>query len=136
MKEDTRLPAYLDNFMSYVNYLRDKYKSKSKYFLVANFEINNKKQVYYFGINDKNLMFATSSAGGDSIALSKEQSEVIYTASYLCATHSELYRNLIEDTTDFWELSHDQDDKELFGLVKNEIKQVLKTHDPRTKPMF
>jgi len=61
---------------------------------------------------------------------------VVHNASYLCATHSELYRNLIEDTIDFWELSHNQDDQELFGVIKNEIKQVLKTHDPRIKPMF
>ena len=32
IKEDVKLPAHLENFMSYVNYLRDKYKSTSKYF--------------------------------------------------------------------------------------------------------
>jgi plasmid replication initiation protein len=136
IKENIKLPTYLDNFMSYVNYLRDKYKATSKYFLIANSEINNSKQMYHFGINDKNLMYATAADGGDSISLSKERSEIIYNASYLCSLHSELYRNLVEDTTDFWELSHNQEEKELFGVVKNEIKQVLSEYDARTKPMF
>jgi plasmid replication initiation protein len=135
-EENIKLPTYLDNFMNYVNYLRDQYKATSKSFLLSNYTINDKKDLYNFGINDKSLMFATPFSGGDSIPLSKEQSEVIYNASYLCSLYSEIYRDLIQTNMDFWDLAREEEFKELFGIIKNEIKQVLKTHDPRIRPMF
>jgi plasmid replication initiation protein len=136
IKENIKLPPYLDNFMSYVSYLRDKYKGTFKYFFLSNFELGGKKKVYYFGINNKNLMYATPSSGGDAVQLTKERSELIYNASYLCSLHSEIYRELISDIQNFWELAKDNENKEFFGVVDNEIISVLKKFDPRHKPLF
>jgi plasmid replication initiation protein len=136
IKENIKLPPYLDNFMSYVSYLRDKYKGTFKYFFLSNFEFGGKKKVYYFGINNKNLMYATPSSGGDAVQLTKEQSELIYNASYLCSLHSEIYRELISDIQNFWELAKDNENKEFFRVVDNEIISVLKKFDPRHKPLF
>ena len=136
IKVNNKLPTYLSGYMPYVNYLRDKYKGNGKYFLLSNFEINKNKQVYYFAINNDNLVYAMTSSGGNSIPLSTTQAEVILNASYLCATHSELYRELMSDTSDFWEFSKDDEHKEFFTMAKQSINAVLKEFNPRIKPMF
>ena len=131
IKEDIKLPAYLNSFMSYVNYLREIYNSTSKYFIVLKIRLNNKLGIYYFGINAKNLMFAMSELGGDSIKLSKEQSEIIYNASYLCSLHSDLYRSLVCNGTNLWDI---RDDKESLSFITKELQRILKQHNPNHKP--
>ena len=131
IKEDIKLPAYLNSFMSYVNYLRDKYNSTSKYFIVLKIRLNNKLGIYYFGINAKNLMFAMSELGGYSIKLSKEQSEIIYNASYLCSLHSDLYRSLVFNGTNLWDI---RDDKESLSFITKELQRIFKQHNPNHKP--
>jgi len=136
IKKDTKLPAYLENFMKYKNYLNDKYLGNGKYFIISKFDINNKKEVYLFGINNKGLVYATSQKGGNSINLTKAQAQTIRNASYLCALHSELYRELIADNVDFWEFSKDTDNKEFFGIVIQSINSVLKEFDARAMPLI
>ena len=133
-KENIKLPAYLDNFISYVNYLREKYKNTSKYFLVANFEVNSKKQVYFFAVNKDEKVFAVPAIGGHSVTLSKGEAQTIYNLSYLCSKHSEIYRYTIENEADLWDMK--LNDKDFFGVVIGEIKEVLKEHDPKQPPLI
>jgi plasmid replication initiation protein len=136
IKENNKLPIFLSGYMNYVNYLRNKYKGNAKHFFLIVYEINDDKQLYYFGINNDNLVYATSFKGGNSINISSKQAEVILNASYLCATHSKIYRNLISDSINFWELSKDEEHKEFFKVVKNEIITTLSKFDARVKPLF
>jgi hypothetical protein len=76
-------------------------------------------------------MFAMSELGGDSIKLSKEQSEIIYNASYLCSLHSDLYRSLVSNGTNFWDI---RDDKESLSFITKELQRILKQHNPNHKP--
>jgi len=114
--------------MSYVNYLRDKYRGNLKYFFRVGFNVKDKKDTYFFGINNKNLIYANSNGGGMGITLSKEESEKIYEISYLCGLHSELYRNLIADETDFWDLFRNVNDKEFAKEVDAEIAYIVKEY--------
>ena len=136
IKESTKLPAHLENFMKYKNYLNDKYLGNGKYFFISNFEINNKKEVYLFGINNKGLIYAISKNGGDSINLTKAQAQTIRNASYLCSAHCEIYRELISDDVDFWEFSKDTDNKDFFVIVIQNINSVLREFDARAEPLF
>jgi len=126
IKENIKLPTYLHNKMSYVNYLRDKYRGNLKYFFRARFNVKNKTDIYFFGINNKNLIYANSNGGGMGITLSKEESETIYKVSYLCSLHSELYRNLIADEIDFWDLF--KNDREFAEEVNAEIAYIVKEY--------
>jgi plasmid replication initiation protein len=126
IKENIKLPTYLHNKMSYVNYLRDKYRGNLKYFFRVGFNVKDKKDTYFFGINNKNLIYANSNGGGMGITLSKKESETIYKISYLCSLHSELYRNLIADEIDFRDLF--KNDMEFAKEVDAEIKQVIQKH--------
>jgi plasmid replication initiation protein len=135
IKKEIKLPSYLDNFMSYVKYLREKYRDTRKFFLVSNFEINNKKQVYFFGIDKDEKIYAIPENGGYGITLGKKEAQTIYNTSYLCAKYSEVYRDaIIEDELDLWDIH--LEDKNFFGVVIGEIKEVLKKHDPRQQPLI
>jgi plasmid replication initiation protein len=134
IKKEVKLPAYLDNFISYVNYLREKYKNTSKYFLVANFEVNSKKQVYFFAVNKDEKVFAVPAIGGHSVTLSKGEAQTIYNLSYLCSKHSEIYRYTIENEADLWDIK--LNDKDFFDVIIQEIKEVLREHDPKQPPLI
>jgi plasmid replication initiation protein len=136
MKANEKLPQHLDGFMKYSEYLNKKYSTKGTYFLQANFTIEDKKAPYFFGINKNNLIYATAPAGGDSINLTKAQATIIRNISYLCSIHSELYRELIENNTDFWEFKHDTENREFYSVVIKSIQEVIKNNDVRSKPMF
>ena len=136
IKKSVMLPPYLNGYMPYVKHLRKKYSGKGKYFLLMQFELNGNKQGYYFGINNDNLVYAMGLQGGDSISLSKSEAEVVLNASYLGSTHSELYRDIVNDVTDFWEFSRDTEHKEFYGIVTKEITSVLKEFDARNVAMF
>ena len=120
--------------MSYVNYLRDKYRGNLKYFFRVGFNVKDKKDIYFFGINNKNLIYATSNSGGMGIILSKEESEKIYEISYLCGLHSELYRNLIADETDFLDLFRNVNDRGFAKEVDAEIAYIVKEYYSHAPP--
>ena len=135
MKKNIKLPTYLDNFLSYVNYLRDRYSANLKYFLLANFELKGIKKNYYFGISAKNLIYAVDAGEGDIIDLNKQESEIIYNASYLCSLHSSIYRDIIANSDDFKDLL--VNNKEFYDeVVKLEIKRVLTEYNAREKPLI
>ena len=136
MKANEKLPQHLDGFMKYSEYLNKKYSAKGTYFLQANFTLEDKKAPYFFGINKDNLIYATAPAGGESINLTKSQATIIRNVSYLCSIHSELYRELIENNTDFWEFKHDTENREFYSVVMKSIQEVIKNNDVRSKPMF
>jgi hypothetical protein len=136
LKEDTKLPTYLSGFMQFVKYLRDLYRGTQKYVIALQYDLGQGKQAYYFALNNDGIMYGTSLNGGDSIGIVKETSELIYNACYLCAIHSEVYRDFISSKGDIWELSKDYEHKEYWGILKNNIVSVLKEHDFRSKPMF
>jgi plasmid replication initiation protein len=122
-------------FMDYVNKLRDLYSDTSKYFIFSNFELKKgEKQVYFFSINKDGLMFAMPQKGGFSEDMSKEHSQIIYNASYLCYTHSELYKNAIDNKINLLDMSQDFDKMEEFIEIKKEIMRVLTKHNPRENP--
>ena len=136
IKEEIKLPPYLKNFITYVNYLKENYKGTFKKFFFGNFQIdeNSKKQPYFFGIDNNNLVYAVAANGGNSITLAKDRAETILNASYLCALYSEVYRDSINSIDDFEELQKEH--LEYFGIVKQAITAVLKEHDPRQKPLI
>lgn len=136
IKDDVNLPPHLASFMKYVTYLKGLYKGTQKYFMVTTYDLGNGRQVYYFAINEDGLMYAMPFEGGSSVAMTKTQSEVIYNASYLCSLHSEVYREFISTKSDIWELSKDYENKDYWGVVKNEIVRVLRENDCRIKPMI
>jgi len=135
IKQEVKLPYYLDNFLSYVNYLRDRYAANFKYFLLANFELRGEQKMYYFGISGKNLIYAVDAANGDIIDLNKQESEIIYNASYLCSLHSSIYRDIIANSDDFKDLF--ANNKEFYEeVVRVEINRVLKEQNAREKPLI
>lgn len=133
-KDSDNLPIYLKTFMNYTNYLRDLYRGNKRFFILLKYDLGKGANNYFFGINNDNLMYAMSPSGGESIQMTKEQSEVIYNSSYLCSLHSELYRNLISEKTDFWEFSRDYDNQDTWFMAKGDIIAVLKEHNPKEKP--
>ena len=136
IKTSQKLPAYLGGYMSFVKHLRAKYGGTGKYFMLMQFDVQESKGAYYFGINNENLVYAMSLKGGESIRMSKNEAEVAMNAAYLGATHSDIYRDIINDTTDFWEFSRDTDAKEFYGVVAKEISSVLNKYDPRNSALF
>lgn len=60
--------------MNYVNFLRESYKEKDKFFLQAYFRIGDKKTTYFFSINSTGLVY-TMEEGEKSITLSKNEAE-------------------------------------------------------------
>jgi hypothetical protein len=128
------LPSYLNTFISFVNELRKLYMGSFKFFFCANFEINEIKKQWYFGINNDNLLYAVpADEQGDTITLSQAKAEIIYNAVYLCSLHSDIFRKQIEVVEDFREL---QQNKDFWGVLNSEIVLTLKENDPRVKPMF
>jgi plasmid replication initiation protein len=123
-------------FMDFVNNLREFYKDTSKYFIFSNFQLEKKeKQVYFFGINKDNKMFAMPQKMGYSEKINKEQSQIIYNASYLCYQYSKLYKNAIDNRIDLFEMSQKFDKLEEFLEIKKEIMRVLSEHNPRENPI-
>jgi plasmid replication initiation protein len=123
-------------FMDYVNQLRDLYKDTSKYFIFSNFQLEKKeKQVYFFGINKDNKMFAMPQKMGYSEKINKEQSQIIYNASYLCYQYSKLYKNAIDNRIDLFEMSQNFDKLVEFVEIQKEIVRVLSEHNPRENPI-
>lgn len=134
--ENEKLPAYLDTYLSYVNYLKPLYSGNSGYFIVLNIDIGNGINGYYFGINKDGYVFATPVTGGDSIRVNKSTAEKVLSASYTCSLHSEVYRDFISNKSDIWELSKDLEHKDYWGVLKKEIVEVIKNHDIRVKRLF
>lgn len=132
--KEKQLPPYLATYMDYVNHIRDLYKLTGKYFFIGNKDLGSGEKTYYFTIDKNGYMVAMAETGGESISLNKVQIETIFNASYLCSQYSEIYREFIEEKSNFWKL--DEENKEYFGVLIYEINQVLKQHDPRQKPMF
>ncbi len=126
IKEEIKLPSYLKNFITYVNYLKENYKGTFKKFMIG------KKE--FFGINNDGLVYSIPLTGGKSEVLDKSKAETILNASYLCALYSEVYRDNINSVEDFGELHKNH--KEYLGIVKQAINNVLKEHDPRQKPLI
>jgi len=135
IKKEVKLPHYLDNFLNYVNYLRDKYSANFKFFLLANFDLRGEQKMYYFGISAKNLIYAADAADGTIIDLNKQESEIIYNASFLCSLHSSIYRDIIANSEDFKDLF--VNNKEFYEeVVRVELKRVLSDHNARDKPLI
>ena len=116
--------SHLRTERTFIAYLKEKYKGTGNLFFVNNIEINNKKSVYFFGINDKNLVYAVPFTGGDNITVTKEKAEKILKICYDCAIHSELYRELIDNKEDLWSLY--REDLDFFNTLINNINATLK----------
>lgn len=137
MKKIEQLPTYLQSYISFVNKLRSIYKDTQKYFMQLKIDLGEGSQNYFFGINKDDLVYAMPFTGGDSIQISKTTAEIIYNSSYLTAQYSQTYRDfIIVHKGDFWELSRDEESRDYYKSLATEISTVLKSNDPRIKPMF
>jgi plasmid replication initiation protein len=136
VKEDNKLPVFLENFMKYAKFLNENYAGTQKKFFVGNFVLTNstKKETYFFGIDNKNLVYAIPVNGGNSINLTKDEATIIRNASYLCGLYSEVYRDIILHQDDIESIY--ENDKNYFGIITGAIKQILSEYDPRVKPLF
>jgi hypothetical protein len=123
IKQEVKLPQHLDNFLSYVNYLRGKYAANFKYFLMGNLKLKGVKKVCRFGINAKKMMYASDVNTNEIIYPNKSESEIIYKTSYLCSLHSDIYRDFIETEQDFYD--KEVNDREYYDLIINELNRVL-----------
>ena len=135
---DIKLPNFLNSFLDFVNWLKDKYRGNSKHFFFMNFltDEKDKKELHFFGINKDNLVYATHWGGGMGKTLDKNKAQIVLNAAYLCALHSEIYRNMIISEENFFEIFRNMELKELFGIIKNEVINVLKDNDPRQRPLM
>jgi len=135
---DEKLPTYLNTFLDFVNWLRERYFDTDKYFLFGNFKYEEleKKGNYFFGIDKKNLVFAMHRDGGYGKTLSKSKAQMILNTAYLCALHSEIYREMLINKEDFFEMYEKAEYIDLFNLAVKEIIEVLKKHNPREMPLM
>ena len=132
-----QLPYYLQSYLNFVNKLRTIYKETSKYFMQLKIDLGDGDKSYFFGINKDDLIYAMPFDGGDSIQVSKAKAEVIYNSSYLTAQHSKTYRDFLTvHKGDFWDLAKDEESRDYYKSLATEISTVLKSNDPRIKPMF
>jgi plasmid replication initiation protein len=130
-ERNIKLPSYMQNFISFVNYLKKQYKNTEKYFLL----IINKNVREGYLINNKNLVSKMDfNAGGMSKELEKDKAETILNYAYIVAKYSQLYREFIENADNLKDIY--RNDKELFGILANDIKNALLQEDPRQKPLF
>lgn len=92
---------------------------------------------YFFGINKDDLIYAMPFDGGESVQVSKAKAEIIYNSSYLTAQHSKTYRDFLTVYKgDFWDLAKDSESIDYYKSLATELTTILKTNDPRIKPMF
>ena len=134
IQEHLKLPTYLDKFMSYVNYLRGKYAGTTKCYFVSNSKLFNKRQIYFYGISNKDLVFTMPDSGGEALFLTKTEAEISLNASYLCAKHSQFYRDFISNEDDFWDISRDAEQSEYYNLLQIEMSTVLEEFSPKDNP--
>jgi len=135
---DEKLPTYLDTFLNFVNWLRERYFNTQKHFFFSKFQFDEteKFEIHFFGIDRKNLVYATHHNGGYGKNLSKSKAQTILNASYLCALHSEIYREMLINKEDFFEMYENAEYIDLFNLATKEIVEVLKKHNPREMPLM
>jgi len=114
-----QLPKYLFGIMPFVNHLRELYKGEDSYMTEMSYDLGNGAKRYFFGINSNGNIHAIEKSGGYAINVTKEQSRDIYAACFLCATENKLYRELLNMKIDFWELSRDDEQMELYKRVSN-----------------
>lgn len=137
MEKIEQLPHYLQSYLNFVNKLRTIYKETSKYFMQLKIDLGDGDKSYFFGINKDDLIYAMPFDGGDSIQVSKAKAEIIYNSSYLTAQHSKTYRDFLTvHKGDFWDLAKDEESRDYYKSLATEISTVLKSNDPRIKPMF
>ena len=137
MEKIEQLPHYLQSYLNFVNKLRTIYKETSKYFMQLKIDLGDGDKSYFFGINKDDLIYAMPFDGGDSIQVSKAKAEIIYNSSYLTAQHSKTYRDFLTvHKGDFWDLAKDEESRDYYKSLAAEISTVLKSNDPRIKPMF
>ena len=137
MEKIEQLPHYLQSYLNFVNKLRTIYKETSKYFMQLKIDLGDGDKSYFFGINKDDLIYAMPFDGGDSIQVSKAKAEIIYNSSYLTAQHSKTYRDFLTVYKgDFWDLAKDEESRDYYKSLAAEISTVLKSNDPRIKPMF
>ena len=137
MEKIEQLPHYLQSYLNFVNKLRTIYKDTSKYFMQLKIDLGDGDKSYFFGINKDDLIYAMPFDGGDSIQVSKAKAEIIYNSSYLTAQHSKTYRDFLTiHKGDFWDLSKDEESRDYYKSLATEITTILKSNDPRIKPMF
>ena len=137
MEKIEQLPHYLQSYLNFVNKLRTIYKETSKYFMQLKIDLGDGDKSYFFGINKDDLIYAMPFDGGDSIQVSKAKAEIIYNSSYLTAQHSKTYRDFLTVYKgDFWDLAKDEESRDYYKSLATEITTILKSNDPRIKPMF
>lgn len=137
MEKIEQLPHYLQSYLNFVNKLRAIYKETSKYFMQLKIDLGDGDKSYFFGINKDDLIYAMPFDGGDSIQVSKAKAETVYNSAYLTAQHSKTYRDFLTVYKgDFWDLAKDEESRDYYKSLAAEISTVLKSNDPRIKPMF
>lgn len=137
MEKIEQLPHYLQSYLNFVNKLRTIYKDTSKYFMQLKIDLGDGDKSYFFGINKDDLIYAMPFDGGDSIQVSKAKAETVYNSAYLTAQHSKTYRDFLTVYKgDFWDLAKDEESRDYYKSLAAEISTVLKSNDPRIKPMF